>query len=347
MKLKTLLSSLLIITSLTFPSYTSSAYTNNDWDRFIKETHSLKKESILKNPITKPVFQVLPEKNAVPMEDVSILVTKDLKEGGKIAVEDLKKYLEAMTGKTISIENYSLENKNLFFEKEITTKNLIVIGKVPNTNTSLEAEQEFFISTKNYRIYNRDINLIYLEGNSLASQQYAIYHLMELTGKRFFYHKEGFSPNPSQAKLPANNFLFEFKTNKKMKVRGFAPHLYHPIPLSIAFHDPSEEHFNMIKEYLDWLVQNKQNYVIFPMLELDKKSKYLPLRDENKPKFKEWLPFANKIVNYAHQRGLKISIKLAFANFVSANSFALNPFKTISKSMNLDNKWKKVEKILW
>ncbi|MFN4152417.1 MAG: hypothetical protein ACK4IX_15865, partial [Candidatus Sericytochromatia bacterium] len=168
---------------------------------------------------------------------------------------------------------------------------------------------------------------------------------MELTGKRFFYYKQEFTPSVNNAKLPANNFSMSFKTNNLMKLRGFSPHLYHPIPLSVAFHNPSDKHFEMIKEYLDWLVKNKQNYVIFPMLELDKQNKYLPIRDDKKPKFKEWINFANKIVNYAHQRGIKISIKLAFANFVSANSFAIDPFKAMGQSIDLDKKWKEIKKL--
>lgn len=332
--------------SNSFPAY-SNSNKKEDWEKFLKEAHNVKKESLLENSDNTNKFESIPENNSVLLEDISIFVPLKLENGVKIAINDLKKYFEELTGKTVLIQSYNLENNNFTFQEEIKSKNIIVIGnpKNENRNINVEDEENFSISAKPYKIKDKSVNFIYLESNNFISQQYSIYHLMELTGKRFFSYKQDFTPNIKKAKLPANNFLVNFKTNKKMKLRGFSPHLYHPIPLSIAFHEPSDKHFEMIKEYLDWLVQNKQNYVILPMLELDKQNKYLPFRDENKPKFKEWLPFANKIVNYAHQRGIKISIKLAFANFVSTNSFAINPFKAVSASIDLDNKWAEIEKL--
>jgi hypothetical protein len=346
MKLGILLSLILSITT-SIPSYASSIQTEESWQNFIKDVHSLKKEDLIKNTSNENSSYQLNDKNSVPIDDITIVMPSYLQEGVNIAVQDLKNYLETITGKSIKIQNGTIQNNNLFFENEITTKNVIVIDSIHTLDKNIKPEEEekFSITSRNYQISKKNVNLIRLQANNFIGLQYAIYNLMELTGKRFLYYKQEFTPNINNAKLPANNFSMSFNTPNLMKLRGFSPHLYHPIPLSVAFHNPSDKHFEMIKEYLDWLVKNKQNYVIFPMLELDKKNKYLPIRDENKPKFKEWVTFANKIVNYAHKRGIKISIKLAFANFVSANSFAIDPFKAMGQSIDLDNRWKEIKKV--
>lgn len=337
-----LLSILAFIVSVTtsFPAYSKVTQTEEAWKSFLITAKSIKKTDLFSSKYDN---DLLPIKNSVEMDDIGILILHNMPKGVEIAVNDLINYLEKVTGKTINTQKSSINYKNLYFEGEIKNKNIIIIDSVnENSNITPEDNANFVITAKNYKIKSKDTNFIRIQANNHISMQYAIYHFMQLTGKRFFHYKEEFTPDIKETKLPANNFFYVFNNDSLMKIRGFSPHLYHPVPLSIAFHEPSDEHFEMMKDYIDWLVKNKQNYLLLPMLELDKKSKYLPIRDENKPKFKEWIPFANKIVNYAHQRGVKISIKLAFANFVSANSFALNPFNEISKSMDLDKKWKEI-----
>lgn len=345
-----ILSAFAILNIITPSSY---AKTEEDWNKFIKEIRNIKKEELFKESNSNISSNILPQEKSINYEDVIILIPENINSGLKLAIEDLENYFNKVSKKNIAIKTYyGSPTSGYFFQKEnINNKNVIIIKKSDdfkeNTGLNYEENSSFSIKAKYYNINNKEYNIISLEADSNISLQYSIYHLMELTGKRFFYYKQEFTPTLENIKLPYNNFEQNFKTNKFMNLRGFSPHLYHPIPLSIAFQEPSEEHLSMMKEYIDWLVKNKQNYFILPMLELDKKSKYLPIRDESKPKFNEWLPFAQKIVDYAHLRGVKISIKLAFANFISSNSFAIDPFKALNQSVELDKKQEKINVNCW
>jgi hypothetical protein len=171
--------------------------------------------------------------------------------------------------------------------------------------------------------------------------QYGLYRLMELSGKRFFSYTDTYTPPKSIAVLPSNGYKETHAPSDQMKVRGFSPHLYHPVPLSFAFHEPGAEHLQMVKNYIDWCVANGQNYVLWPLLEHDQANPVLPIAKGNK-NYDAWVPHARAIVEYAHQRGVQMSIKPAFANYVSSNVYAINPLTATGQSMKLNKAWKKV-----
>jgi hypothetical protein len=136
-------------------------------------------------------------------------------------------------------------------------------------------------------------------------------------------------------------FTERYAPPANMAIRGFAPHLYHPIPLSIAFHQPSPEHLQMIKNYIDWSVENGQNTLKFELLELDAKHKLVPIVGDGQH-YREWLPYAKEILAYAHERGVKVSATVAFSEYVSSNVFAVNPAIALFQSFRLDHLEKQI-----
>jgi hypothetical protein len=167
--------------------------------------------------------------------------------------------------------------------------------------------------------------------------QHGIYRLMELSGARFYSYADTFTPPTGKAVAPANGFTEVHAPPAWLETRGFAPHTYHPIPLEKAFHEPSAEHLAMVKRYIDWHVANGQNFIMWPMLELDQVNGKLPITPRGNRNFQAWVPHAKQIVDYAHQRGVRISVKLAFANYVSSNAFAINPLVALYQSVRLDH----------
>lgn len=325
-----------------------NAKSNSDdppgWNEFLEKTKKIDKYASVPDPDTLTERETLSDSQSISLKNAVILVPENMSPGLKISVDELKTYIEKVTGK--SVKTLPLDKADLSQIKDPDTS-IIAVGNgksvdglVPPPTGNAEG---YSIQTNKVKVNGVELNIVGVNGDDMNGQQYGVSRLMELSGKRFFNYMDEYTPPVGKGLLPANGFSETHNPNDQMKVRGFAPHTYHPIPLSIAFHEPGQEHLEMMKKYIDWLAQNGQNFIMFPMLELDKKNNFIPIKDSSQEKFKEWLPYAKEIVDYAHQRGVKVSVKLAFANFVSANTYAVNPVQALWQSHELDSKYKKVK----
>lgn len=317
------------------------------WSDFLAKIKQIKKSDLLPKPEDINNTEVLSDSQSKPLKEAVILVPDKMEDGTKLAVDDLRKYLESVTGKPVKTVSYKEGEKPVFPEGS-ENASIIAVGNGQALNGIIPDKtgqaSGYNIKANEIEINGKSVSVVGINGDDKNGQQYGIYRFMQLSGKKFLNYMDEYTPPVGKALIPANGFAEVHNPTNQMQTRGFAPHTYHPIPLSIALHEPSDEHLEMMKKYIDWNIQNGQNYIMFPMLELDKINKYIPIKngDDN---FKKWIPYANEIVNYAHERGVQISIKLAFANYVSANTYAINPVEALWQSFKLDGENKDVKKV--
>jgi hypothetical protein len=118
---------------------------------------------------------------------------------------------------------------------------------------------------------------------------YGAYALLEQLGARFFHPKEEMVPPLGGVRLPAK---LAIQRAPAMAKRGLQFHTLHPIEYFATFDEPSPENLADAKRVVDWLVKTGQNYV-----------QWVLLSTVDWEKFK---PHAQAIVDYAHQRGVKV-----------------------------------------
>ncbi len=154
---------------------------------------------------------------------------------------------------------------------------------------------------------------------------YGLYGLLQEKLGFYFYH-------PRHTKIPdrlkIENLQGIWEVHPYFEKRGFHLHTMHPIELTDVLHDPEAYGgFQEVKEYLDWLVRNGQNYFDFCLL-----------RTVN---LKKWLPYYQKIVNYGHSRGILMGLDVSL-HMIQQKSFQL--YQSSWKSTN--GKKKEIEKTL-
>ncbi|MBX7182086.1 MAG: hypothetical protein K1X82_08240 [Bacteroidia bacterium] len=133
----------------------------------------------------------------------------------------------------------------------------------------------------------------FLSASSFQGVSFGIYGLLqEKLGFCFYHPRQTIVPKLSDWNLP-NNQTWEAKPVFDKK--GFHLHTQHPLELTEALHDPNYPNaLAMVKEYLDWLVRNGQNYFEFCLLEsIDRKL---------------WPAHAKAFVDYGHSRGLLMGV---------------------------------------
>ncbi len=154
---------------------------------------------------------------------------------------------------------------------------------------------------------------------------YGLYALLQEKLHFYFYH-------PKHTKFPTkfytDNLHGIWKVEPYFEKRGFHIHSQHPLELTDPLHDPdSYGGYQEVKEYLDWLVRNGQNYFDFCFL-----------RTVN---LKKWLPYYQKIVEYGHSRGILMGLDLSL-HMIQQKSFQL--YKNSLKS--IQGKKKEIQKNL-
>ena len=118
--------------------------------------------------------------------------------------------------------------------------------------------------------------------------------LQEIAGFKFHHPKETIIPEHKV--FPTKNFTFEGSPNFHKK--GFHLHTMHPIELAEPLLDHNFDNgTEIVKEYIDWLVRNGQNYFDFNLL---------TSIDDDK-----WPAYAKTFVDYAHERGIFVGLDLS------------------------------------
>ncbi|GIV33614.1 MAG: hypothetical protein KatS3mg031_1149 [Chitinophagales bacterium] len=138
--------------------------------------------------------------------------------------------------------------------------------------------------------------LLRLYARTAQAISFGLYGLLqEKLGFQFYHPREMIIPSFERWPLPA---AFTWKASPRFHKRGFHLHTQHPLELTEdLMHPYSPESRQRIREYIDWLARNQQNYFEFNLLE----SVWLP----------EWIPYFQFIIEYGHQRGILMGVDLS------------------------------------
>ncbi len=142
-------------------------------------------------------------------------------------------------------------------------------------------------------------------GGDALGTEYAVYALLSDLGFGFFHPEQTFEL--AALEVPA---ALDETHSPGYAWRGFHVHTMHPIELMDSLLVASDDHFAEAERYLDWLVANRQNYfqwVLQDTLDID-----------------TFLRHASRIVDAAHQRGLRVGIDAPF-QFNQQNAWVLIP----------------------
>ena len=151
-----------------------------------------------------------------------------------------------------------------------------------------------------------------LVARSVQGITFGVYGLLdEVLGFRFIHPKTTISPE----KLEWPKEL-KYSSFPRFSKHGFHLHTQHPLELTEQLHNPEFSNaWEDVKEYIDWLVRNRQNYWEWCLLRTVDMEK--------------WQPHAKRMVNYSHQRGLMIGVDVSL-HMIQQRTFQL--YKSWPKS---------------
>ena len=159
--------------------------------------------------------------------------------------------------------------------------------------------------------------------NSYQGISMGLYGLLqEQLGFQFFHPKQSFIPKLTL--WPIANGI-NWQARPRFAKKGFHLHTIHPIELTEALLNPNHPDAEKeVKQYIDWLTRNQQNYFEFNLLNsIDKKT---------------WMPYIKKLVDYGQKRGLLMGIG------ISMHTNKQNPFQLYRTFPNsLKSKEKQIE----
>ncbi len=146
-----------------------------------------------------------------------------------------------------------------------------------------------------------------LKATSWQGISFGLYGLLqEKLGFKFYHPRRMIVPHWTEFPLKQN---FNWEAKALFDKKGFHLHTQHPLELTEQLHDGNLPHaLEDVKEYIDWLARNGQNYFEFCLLEsIDRK---------------EWPAHAKAIVDYCHQRGIIAAVDLSL-HMVQQKTFQL------------------------
>ena len=126
-----------------------------------------------------------------------------------------------------------------------------------------------------------------LEAQSVQGLTFGIYGLLdEVLGFRFIHPKQTIAPE--EVTWPKT---LKYSSSPRFSKHGFHLHTQHPLELTEQLHNPDFPNaWQDVKEYIDWLVRNRQNYWEWCLLRTVDMEK--------------WQPHAKRMVDYSHKRGI-------------------------------------------
>jgi len=253
---------------------------------------------------------------------VSIMAPQGLLDSSvtSITIKDVRQLLGQACGCTVTVND----------------KTAKVILQLPVINKDSAALLSHFAQQATYPYrnypehhYNWSINqsgdrIVYqLQATSLQGVSFGLYGLLqEHLGFRFYHPRQTIIPHwangwPDEA---SHSFTGAPLFDKK----GFHLHTQHPLELTEQLLDPTAPNASGdIKQYIDWLVRNGQNYFEFCLLNsIDKKI---------------WPAHAKQFVDYAHSRGILAGADISL-HMIQQKAFELygGPFnqkKQIEKNL--------------
>ncbi len=148
---------------------------------------------------------------------------------------------------------------------------------------------------------------ILLHAHSFPGISAAMYGLLQdVLGFSFYHPRQTKFPDLSNWKVTETAI---YQSKPRFDKIGFHLHTMHPTELAEALLNAETPNaFGMVKEYIDWLVRNRQNYFEFNLL--------------NSIDLDTWLPHAERMVNYMQQRGVIAGLDL-IAQHASTKSISI------------------------
>lgn len=151
-----------------------------------------------------------------------------------------------------------------------------------------------------------------LRSQSAQGLTFGIYGLLdEVLGFRFIHPKKTIVPD--EVKWPKE---LKYSASPRFMKKGFHLHTQHPLELTEQLHNPDFPNaWEDVKQYIDWLVRNRQNYWEWCLLRTVDMEK--------------WQPHAKRMVDYSHERGLMIGVDVSL-HMIQQRTFQL--YKSWPKS---------------
>lgn len=184
-----------------------------------------------------------------------------------------------------------------------------ILLKIPRINDLLQAETPRFAMGVPYpylRYPEHDYRwnsyqdgeqtVLQLDARSFNGISCGLYGLLQEQLWFAFYHpKETYIPKLEHWPLTET---FTWVARARFDKKGFHLHTMHPIELTQALLDVNHpDGIKEIKEYIDWLARNQQNYFEFNLLESIDREK--------------WSDYMQPVVQYAHARGILIGLDIS------------------------------------
>lgn len=198
-----------------------------------------------------------------------------------------------------TIINTAIQDASVLLEKasnekvKMNDKKCMLLLQLPliNVSNSLPMFDEG-VKQENYewKKMNGGTQTIFtLQATSPKAIANGIYGLLqEILGFQFYHPKNTITPNLQNVDFTKLNTL---KAEKCFDKIGFHLHTMHPTELTEYLLDEKKENAIIyVKEYIDWLARNSQNYFEFNLLESINR--------------KTWIAHAKAITDYAHSRGI-------------------------------------------
>lgn len=148
--------------------------------------------------------------------------------------------------------------------------------------------------------------VIRMEAQSVKGLSNAVYYWMQnYLGFAFYHPKETYIPDLSHYFADTFSVCAAPRFNKI----GFHIHSQHPLEITEALlNENTPNGQEEVKQYIDWLCRNGQNYFEFCLL--------------RSVDLKNWVPYFKPIVEYAHQRGIICGLDLSF-HMIQQRAFQL------------------------
>lgn len=232
---------------------------------------------------------------AFAIKEISITATDDVLENSisKQAIEDCQQLLKQIFNCEVSINNY---------KAEVQLRLPAISDSAMQAPTRFSQQFDYpyyFYPDHDYTWASRKSGVrTYVELTTASYQgiAFGLYGLLqEQLGVKFYHPKQTKMPSYYAWPLDAK---FKWEAKAQFDKKGFHLHTQHPLELTEQL--LNEDYPNAmrdVKQYLDWLVRNGQNYFEFNLLEsID---------------LKEWPEFAAEFVAYGKSRGLIMGVDIS------------------------------------
>jgi len=157
--------------------------------------------------------------------------------------------------------------------------------------------------------------------------------LQEKLGFKFYHPRETNIPKWTNWQLPET---FEWSATPRFDKKGFHLHTMHPLELTEPLLDDKfPGGIEQVKEYINWLARNGQNYFEFNLLE--------------SINLKTWSAYAKQITYYCHQRGIISGLDVSL-HMLQQKAFQLYrnfPASWLSKEKQMDKRLAKLFEADW